>query len=304
MLAWIGCALPSGIALLLGIKLWLMKKDLDRLGRDWEEHCAGESNTLLSTASRDRTVRLLAVRLNGQLAGLRRQRRRYQNGDRELKEAITNASHDLRTPLTAICGYLALLEGEEMSAGARRYFSCVEKQAKSMKRLTQELFSYSTVLSDTAKPNLEPVELKRALEESLAVVYPAFTRRGLTPDIRMPEGTVWCMANPEGLSRVLDNLMSNAQKYSDGDLQICLEDDGRIVFSNASSRLDEVQAGRLFDRFYTVENARESTGLGLSIAKELTERMGGSIAARYADGRLYVTLLFPRISPPLTAAEG
>ena len=286
MLAWIGCALPSGIALLLGIKLWLMKKDLDRLGRDWEEHCAGESNTLLSTASRDRTVRLLAVRLNGQLAGLRRQRRRYQNGDRELKEAITNASHDLRTPLTAICGYLALLEGEEMSAGARRYFSCVEKQAKSMKRLTQELFSYSTVLSDTAKPNLEPVELKRALEESLAVVYPAFTRRGLTPDIRMP-----------------DNLMSNAQKYSDGDLQICLEDDGRIVFSNVSSRLDEVQAGRLFDRFYTVENARESTGLGLSIAKELTERMGGSIAARYADGRLYVTLLFPRISPPLTAAE-
>lgn len=295
MLPCLGGALLSGIAVMLCIRLVLIRKDLKKLVLSLEECLAEDTNTLLSTASRDRTVRFLASRLNGQLSLLRQQRRRYQDGDRELKEAITNLSHDLRTPLTAACGYLELLEDEEMSDSAKRYLSYIEKQTEAMRRLTQELFSYSTILSEETQLSLEPVELKGALEESLASFYAAFTQRGLTPEIRMPEGPVWRRADPNALARVLGNLMGNALKYSGGDLTILLEETGRITFSNRAPGLDEVQAGRLFDRFFTVENAKNSTGLGLSIAKELTERMGGAVSARYEDGWLYVVLSFPPV---------
>ena len=95
---------------------------------------------------------------------------------------------------------------------------------------------------------------------------------------------------------MLGNLLNNALKYSGGDLDVVLEADGTITLSNAAPGLDEVQVGRLFDRFYTVETGRRSTGLGLSIARSLTERMGGAITARYEDGRLSVVLRFPGAS--------
>ena len=92
---------------------------------------------------------------------------------------------------------------------------------------------------------------------------------------------------------MFSNLLQNAVKYSDGDLEIRLSETGEIIFSNSAQALNTVQAGRLFDRFYTVESGRKSTGLGLSIARTLTERMGGSINAEYRDGKLYLILLFP-----------
>mgnify|MGYP000817906263 CR=1 FL=1 len=95
-------------------------------------------------------------------------------------------------------------------------------------------------------------------------------------------------------SRLFGNLISNALKYSDGDLEITLKDTGEIIFSNHASRLDEIQVGRLFDRFYTVETASSrSNGLGLSIARVLTEQMGGTISAGYEDGVLQICILFP-----------
>ena len=99
------------------------------------------------------------------------------------------------------------------------------------------------------------------------------------------------------LSRVLSNLISNALKYSGGDLQVSLEETGALSFSNTAPGLDAVSAGRLFDRFYTVEAGRHATGLGLSIAKLLTERMGGTIRARFRDGRLTIALTFPETRP-------
>ena len=101
--------------------------------------------------------------------------------------------------------------------------------------------------------------------------------------------------DPDAIRRVLDNVLNNAAKYSDGDLKVTLEADGAIIFENAAEKLGRVQAERLFDRFYTVQTAGGSTGLGLSIAKALTERMGGSISAEYENGRLRVRIWnFPK----------
>ena len=104
----------------------------------------------------------------------------------------------------------------------------------------------------------------------------------------MPEQAVARQLDAAALRRVFDNILSNAVKYADGDLAVSLLPDGTATFSNSAPSLSRVQAERLFDRFYTVETARDATGLGLSIARLLVEKMGGVITASYENGRLHI----------------
>lgn len=117
--------------------------------------------------------------------------------------------------------------------------------------------------------------------------------QGITPVIELPECPVPRCLDGAALRRVFDNLLANAVKYAAGDLRVRLTPDGTVTFTNPAPQLTRVQAARLFDRFFTVETARRSTGLGLSIAKLLTERMGGRIAATYQSGQLTIRLDFP-----------
>ena len=133
----------------------------------------------------------------------------------------------------------------------------------------------------------------RVLEESLVSFYAALTQRGITPEIALPEQPVVRQLDRAALKRVFQNLLSNALKYSGGDLAVHMNEAGEIWFSNRAEGLDAVTADKLFDRFYTVESARRSTGLGLSIAKHLTQKMGGTIGAAYSDGELTIHLHFP-----------
>ena len=118
------------------------------------------------------------------------------------------------------------------------------------------------------------------------------TERCIDPEINLPEEPIWKDLEEGAVSRIFSNIISNALKYSDGDLIVEMEEDGTITFANTASNLDAVSVGRLFDRFYTVEAAHNSTGLGLAIAKVLTDRMGGSISAGYQDGKVYIRLAF------------
>lgn len=280
------------IIIVLSVKLYLMRKSAREIEMGLAERLVTETNTLIDLSCRDHHMRSLAAAINTQLRELRRERRRFQQGDLELKEAVTNLSHDLRTPLTAICGYLDLLEREEVSDTARRYLSLIDNRAEVMKQLTEELFSYSIITSTEEGP-YERLSLNSVLEESLASHYGALTARGIVPEVVMPEQAVERCLNRSALRRVFGNLISNALKYSDGDLAVTLKLDGTISFSNTAKNLNPVMVGRLFDRFYTVETGRNATGLGLSIARHLTEQMGGTITAEYRDGKLYLLLKFP-----------
>lgn len=278
---------------LLCLKLLSIRKATEEISRQLSEKLETDTNTLISVSTRDKSLCSLADSLNHQLKELQKQRQRFLQGDRELKSAVTNISHDLRTPLTAISGYLDLLEKAEKSEEVNRYLEIIRNRTEALAQLTEELFRYSVITSPEYDTATEPVNVNAVLEESIAEFYAAFQKQGMTPAIHIPEEKIVRNVNSASLSRIFSNLLANALKYSDGDLDITLTKEGRILFSNAASDLSGVEVGQLFDRFYTVENARKSTGLGLSIAKTLTEQMGGSITARYENGRVEIEIQFP-----------
>lgn len=278
----------------VGLLLYLLslRASLKEVARELNDKLKTDTNTLISISSGDRAMRTLASEINCQLRLLRKERLKLQHGDMELKNAVTNISHDLRTPLTAICGYLDLLEQQPQSEASERYLSVIRERTDAMRGLTEELFRYSVIAGTTEELHFEPVCLNDILEQSLAGFYGALSARGITPEIRMPEAAIIQKLDAAALRRIFDNILSNAVKYSDGDLAVSLLPDGTVTFSNSAPSLSRVQAERLFDRFYTVETARNSTGLGLSIAKLLTEKMGGTITAEYENGHLQICIGF------------
>ena len=291
MFPWIICGVLAIIVVILAIKIRIMQKSMYEICSCLSEHLSSDTNRLITVSSGDRYVRHLASEIAKQLTELRRQRRQYISGDRELKEAVTNISHDLRTPLTAICGYLDLLEAEEMPDNTKRYVEQIANRTEALKALTEELFRYS-VISSVSDLNYENVNVGRVLEDTLISFYGAFEQKNITPNISLPDRTVFRSLDKFALSRIFGNIVSNAVKYSDGDFEVTMTESGEITFSNTASELSSVDVGKLFDRFYTVDSARKSTGLGLSIAKLLTERMGGNISADYKGNVLSITLSF------------
>ncbi len=280
------------IILVLSAKIYLLQKAAKEIKTGFAHRLSSDTNTLIDISSNDKYMCSLADDINIQLRELQKQRHQFLQGDMELKNAVLNISHDLRTPLAAICGYLDLLEEEEKTENCGRYLSVIRDRAQMMAQLTEELFQYSVVLAGEDKLQKEPVAINHVLEESIAAFYVSLTERGIRPKIQIPEKKVVRMLDRPALARIFSNLLQNAVTYSDGDLRIALSETGEITFENTAPGLSRVQAERLFDRFYTVEAARTSTGLGLSIAKALVLQMDGTISAKYENSQLSICIFF------------
>ena len=292
---WVSIGILIAIIIVLLVKIHILQKSIKEIEIAFADRLVTDTNILIDISSSDKNVRCLANTINGKLRKLRTERRRFQQGDLELKHAVTNISHDLRTPLTALSGYLELLEQEEKSESVNRYIEIMKDRVDILTQLSEELFKYSVIISTKDNITKEQVIINTVLEESIAAFYTVLTERNIVPEIQVSETKVVRMLDRSALSRVFSNLISNVIKYSDGDLKIVLSENGEIVFSNMASGLDKIQVGRLFDRFYTVEAARKSTGLGLTISKTLVEQMKGTISATYENNRLSIHIFFPDI---------
>ena len=286
------CSLAPAALCLLAYLL-VLRHSLREAAEELDEKLRTDTNTLISISSGDRAMQSLVTHINRQLQALRRERLRLHSGNAELTVAVTNISHDLRTPLTALCGYLDLLEQEPQTEAAARHLAVIRERTDAMRALTEELFRYSVLTATADELHTEPVCLNDVLEQSFAGFYGALSARGITPSVQLREEKVIHPLDATALRRVFDNILSNAAKYSDGDLAVVLAPDGKVTFSNRASALSRVEAARLFDRFYTVDSARGSTGLGLSIAKLLTEKLHGTISADYENETLRICIAFP-----------
>lgn len=195
------------VALLAGFLL--LHRDIDALREEFAARLLSDSNAGVTTASSDRAIRRLAEDLDVQVKRMRRAQIRYEQGDEELKTAITNMAHDLRTPLTAICGYLELLKEAGLSGEAEEYLGIIDNRVGLLKELSEELFRYSVALAVSGEKR-ESVSLNGALEECVAAFYGALLTAGIEPVTELPEKTVCRQLHPKALERILSNLMSNA----------------------------------------------------------------------------------------------
>lgn len=272
------------------LKIFYMRKAIREIKRGFSEKLYTDTNTPIMLSSHDKLVSSLANDINVELKELQKQKHRYIQGDKELKNAITNISHDLRTPLTTICGYLSLLDKEEKSEHIARQLSIIKNRTFALKQLVEELFRYTTIISDTENSVYTETVINNVLEDCISSYYAIFKEKGITPNINLCEQKIVRSVDKTALLRIFNNIIDNAIKYSEGDLTISLFENGKIVFSNHTSDLNEIQIGKLFDRFYTVNTAKKSTGLGLSIAKALIEKMDGNISADYSNNVLSIII--------------
>ena len=160
-----------------------MRRSAREIAAAFADRLSTETNTLIDISSHDRYMCSLAADINTQLRKLRGERLRYQQGNREIMDAVTNISHDLRTPLTAICGYLDLLRQTELTADAVRYLDIIEERVDVLRQLTEELFGYSAAVSAVGEDGrdrheeISEISLNAALEEILSVYYAALKKR-------------------------------------------------------------------------------------------------------------------------------
>ena len=222
------------IAVFLAVKLYLLKKTAREITVSFEEVINKDTNTGIRISGRDKDMRELTDSINKQLIELRKQYLQYNLGNSELKNAITNMSHDIRTPLTAIYGYLDMIENTDDPEKKSKYISIIRERTEIMKQLTEELFQYSLVVSDDEKLELEDVFINQVLEESISSFYPALTEKNIVPEINICSEKIYRRLNKQALSRIFANLLNNAVKYSDGDLKIKLLPTGEIIFENSA----------------------------------------------------------------------
>jgi hypothetical protein len=280
------------ILIIISIKLFLIKKSICEIRKNLKEILKSDTNALLTISSADRDIRKLTNDLNIELKNLRNQRLQYENGNQELKKSITNISHDMRTPLTAVSGYIDLMKENKEKTKQEQYLKVVERKTNDLILLTEQLFDFSKTMDIGEKIKKENCVINEILEEALANYYSLFKEKNIIPQIEICEEKIFKTVDRNTIVRIFENILSNVTKYSNGNFKVKLDNKGKITFSNKATSLDAVTVEKIFNRYYTVENAKKSTGIGLSIAKQLVELNDGIIRAKYSDGYLIIEVEF------------
>ena len=278
--------------ILLVLKIYVMKKSIREIEQSFKYILKSDTNNVISITSEDKEIKTLTSSLNRELIDLRNQKLQYENGNQKLKRLITDISHDLRTPLTAISGYIELLKEEQLKPKQKEYVKIINNKTNELTSLTEQLRDLSIGIDLERKVKQENCCINDILEETIASCYNLFKEKKIVPNIIICEKKIYKSIDKDMIIRVFENLISNAIKYSDNNCNITLNEDGRISFSNKASKLDVTTVKKIFDRYYTVENMKKYSGLGLTIAKQLVEINGGIITAKYIKNELYIEILF------------
>lgn len=284
--------------LYFAVRLLILKKSLKEAEQQLKEirGQVGENREVKLSAP-DRELENLLVEINCSLKGIRQERILYARREKEFKQQIENISHDLRTPLTSMLGYLKLLDSSMLAEEEQKDFQTVLRKAEQLQELIGQFYEYSRVTAEDCPLKMENIEITRVLREAMADSYGELSEKQLEVTAELPETPVYVSGNQQAVKRVVQNLLHNSVKYAVDFLRILVQEkEGKaeVYFINAVEGMTEQEAGMLFERFYTQDLSRRngSAGLGLTIAKELMEKMGGNIQAELVDRNLKIELVF------------
>lgn len=271
------------------------KKQLDRMREN-------ESKTRITLSSPNRAAEELFAAINQVLDLRENSLADYHRQERSLREQIANVSHDLRTPLTSILGYLQLLEAPDLIEEERRqYLKVIEARAKALQSLITAFYDLTRIEGGSYPLEREQVDLYRVLSELIAQFYGDFERSGFDVDVDLDRDLPSVWGDAGAVSRVFANLIGNALKHGHDFLRISLYRLGDSLvteFTNDGRDLTQEDAAHVFDRFFTADKTRsaQNTGLGMSIVRALVEQMGNEVTAELRDGIFTVRVLWKPVN--------
>lgn len=284
----------SLVAIYFFIRLFYLKREVKKIGKQLQNYVNQRSNKKIDMSLLDQDMENLGMQIN-QLIDLhikeKRERILFEN---ELKQTIANMSHDLRTPLTSILGYIQMADSNEITDIERKEFiEIAKKRAKRLEILLNEFYELSVIESADYELKFERFNMKNVTIDVLMSFFDQFNDKNMEPMMNMPESDVFITADRYAVISVLENLISNAINYSSGNVVVCLEEEDlliRLAVKNDAPDLTEKDVELLFDRFYMADKSRsdKSTGLGLSIVKSLMIKMNGDVTGRLDHGQLSI----------------
>ena len=271
-------------------KIVIINLSIKEIETNIEKILKEDSNRLITISTNNINLKKLANNLNLYIYEFRKQEKKYKNGNQELQKSITNISHDLRTPLTAIKGYIDLIEKDNLNKKQSNYLKIISDKVDILTTLTEQLYDYSKCLDLKDKIKKEKVCINDILEDVLVSYYGLFKQKNITPKILIVKKKIFKYLDKNMFVRVLENIISNALKYSEDNFEVNLLGNGKIIISNKAKFLDMTNVNKIFNRYYTLQTGSKSSGLGLSIAKQLIELNGGNIYAKYKNNNLIIEI--------------
>ncbi|KYC62318.1 sensor histidine kinase [Heyndrickxia coagulans] len=286
--------ISSILAFIFLSDLLFIKKELKNILNQLKNYNIRKTEKKIDITLLDKDIEKMAIEINNLIDLHALSNIEKKSAERELKQAIANISHDLRTPLTSILGYIQLIEKPEVTDEERKeYLAIAKDRAKRLQILLNDFFELSVIESVDHSLKLEKLGLNSIVEEIAINLYDQFNEQQIVPSIKIPQEQMNIIGDESAIKRVIENLVINAIRYSDGSVSITLEKNNtkvNLTISNDVKDITEKDVELFFNRFYTADQTRsgKGTGLGLSIAKALMDKMNGKLSAELKDSWLYV----------------
>jgi signal transduction histidine kinase len=262
------------------------------------------TNIRMKTINKD--IENLVININELYELNRKINTKIINNDEELRKSIANISHDLRTPLTSIMGYMQLIKDDSLIQEEKtKYIKIIEARTYTLQNLINSFYNLARIEANEYKFNLKSINLKNILCDIIALFYNEFLENNLEPNITIEENIQNIISDEDAVTRIFTNLIGNMTKHTNviqhtnnkfqNDISITLKNEGEFIvteFKNSAPNLKTSDIEHIFERFYTADSTRsdKNTGLGLSIVKTLTQKLGHKVEAILKEGELNIKI--------------
>lgn len=257
-----------------------------------------ETNKKITLQIKTKEINELAIELNQIIDYYNIEKVAISKAQNEFKEEITNISHDLRTPLTSIAGYVQMLESEKISKEKKtEYYAIIKRRIETLVEMLDEFYEFARIESDEYRLQLEKVNVCSLIADAISMFYYDFISKGEEPSIQIPSTPIYIYADKDALTRIFQNLIKNYLNHGTGVIFVSVKEEGNqvcISFNNYAPNIDSEEVEKLFKRFYTADKSRtkKTTGLGLAIVKNLIVKMNGGISAYVENSFLIINITF------------